>query len=258
MKKIATLVTLAMAFSLAACSDDSDKSAALKDVVPETAQEAGDNLQEQAANLKETITENVESAKQQAEQVVEQAETAVTDKVESVKQEAKELVSTETAVTDKVESVKQEAKELVSTETAVTDKVESVKQDAQDLVGTDTAAKVTESVDKTKATVASVATATTAAASGDSQGSTMDHTLGKKIYSSSCQACHATGAAGAPKLGDKANWAPRIATGMDKMSANAINGFRGSQGYMPAKGGFSNLSDDEVTAAVAYMVAESK
>ena len=206
MKKIATLVTLAMAFSLAACSDDSDKSAALKDVVPETAQEAGDNLQEQAANLKETITENVESAKQQAEQVVEQAETAVTDKVESVKQEAKELVSTETAVTDKVESV---------------------KQDAQDLVGTDTAAKVTESVDKTKATVASVATATTAAASGDSQGSTMDHTLGKKIYSSSCQACHATGAAGAPKLGDKANWAPRIATGMDKMSPNAINGFGG-------------------------------
>ncbi|MGB5473877.1 MAG: c-type cytochrome, partial [Gammaproteobacteria bacterium] len=79
-----------------------------------------------------------------------------------------------------------------------------------------------------------------------------DLALGEKIYGANCVACHGTGAAGAPKLGDAANWAPRIAQGMKLMTANALNGYQGSNGYMPAKGGFSALSDAEVTAAVAY------
>ena len=81
---------------------------------------------------------------------------------------------------------------------------------------------------------------------------------GEKIYGANCVACHGTGAAGAPKLGDAANWAPRIAQGMKLMTANALNGYQGSNGYMPAKGGFSALSDAEVTAAVAYMAGESR
>lgn len=86
----------------------------------------------------------------------------------------------------------------------------------------------------------------------------IDLALGEKIYGANCVACHGTGAAGAPKLGDAANWAPRIAQGMKVMTANALNGYQGLNGYMPAKGGFSALSDTEVTAAVAYMAGESR
>jgi cytochrome c5 len=81
---------------------------------------------------------------------------------------------------------------------------------------------------------------------------------GKATYDSVCFACHATGAAGAPKLGDKANWAPRIAQGMDVMKKHAIEGFKGNSGFMPAKGGRADLSDADVGAAVEYMVSQSK
>ncbi len=77
---------------------------------------------------------------------------------------------------------------------------------------------------------------------------------GEQIYKQSCQGCHATGAAGAPKLGDKAAWAPRIATGMDAMVASSING----KGVMPPKGTCMSCSDDDLKAAVEYMVNQSK
>jgi cytochrome c5 len=85
----------------------------------------------------------------------------------------------------------------------------------------------------------------------------VDLEQGNKIYTGKCFACHAAGVAGAPKLGDTADWAPRITKGMEVMTANAINGFQGARGYMPAKGGFTSLTDAEVTAAVAYMASES-
>lgn len=81
---------------------------------------------------------------------------------------------------------------------------------------------------------------------------------GKTVYTEKCMACHATGAAGAPRLGDAANWEPRIEQGAETLADHAINGYRGSQGYMPAKGGFGELSDVEVKAAVAYMVSQSQ
>lgn len=81
---------------------------------------------------------------------------------------------------------------------------------------------------------------------------------GKKVYDTACFACHATGAANAPKLGDKAEWGPRIAQGMDTLNEHAIKGYQGSKGVMPAKGGRADLSDEAVAAAVAYMVEESK
>lgn len=77
---------------------------------------------------------------------------------------------------------------------------------------------------------------------------------GKGTYSASCAACHATGAAGAPKFGDKGAWKKRIAQGMDTLFDHAINGFKG----MPAKGGNASLSDEAVEAAVKYMVKGSK
>ena len=77
---------------------------------------------------------------------------------------------------------------------------------------------------------------------------------GQKTYQTSCQACHATGAAGAPKLGDKEAWAPRIATGVDAMLAVAIKG----KGAMPPKGACASCSDDDLKAAIEYMVSESQ
>jgi len=77
---------------------------------------------------------------------------------------------------------------------------------------------------------------------------------GEQVYQKSCQACHATGVAGAPKLGDKGAWAPRIATGLDALVASSING----KGIMPPKGGCAGCSDDDIKAAVEYMVSQSK
>ena len=81
---------------------------------------------------------------------------------------------------------------------------------------------------------------------------------GEGTYKAACFACHGTGAAGAPKIGDKAAWKDRIAAGNDKMYSNALKGFKGSKGVMPPKGGRSDLADDAVKAAVDYMVAQSK
>ena len=77
---------------------------------------------------------------------------------------------------------------------------------------------------------------------------------GQKTYQATCQACHASGAAGAPKLGDKAAWAPRIATGVDAMLAVAIKG----KGAMPPKGACAACTDDDLKAAIEYMVSQSQ
>lgn len=81
---------------------------------------------------------------------------------------------------------------------------------------------------------------------------------GESIYKQSCFACHAAGVAGAPKLGDKAAWAPRIAQGNETLYTHSIKGFQGKAGMMPPKGGNMSLSDADVKAAVDYMVAQSK
>ena len=81
---------------------------------------------------------------------------------------------------------------------------------------------------------------------------------GKKVYDTACTACHAAGIAGAPKQGDKAAWAPRIAQGANVLYDHAIKGYQGKAGVMPAKGGNASLADAEVKAAVDYMVAGSK
>lgn len=75
---------------------------------------------------------------------------------------------------------------------------------------------------------------------------------GEMIYNNVCMACHATGAGGAPKL-TSAEWEPRLEKGMDAVIAQAINGFMGEAGLMPAKGGRADLSDEQVKAAVEFM-----
>jgi cytochrome c5 len=73
------------------------------------------------------------------------------------------------------------------------------------------------------------------------------------LYNQVCSACHPTGVAGAPKVGDKAAWAPRIALGIDELTAIAIKG----KGAMPPKGG-SSASDADIKSVVSYMVGASK
>jgi cytochrome c oxidase subunit II len=77
---------------------------------------------------------------------------------------------------------------------------------------------------------------------------------GKTTYDTVCMACHTTGAAGAPKLGDKAAWAPRLKQGKDALYAAAIKG----KGAMPPKGGNTAIPDDAVKAAVDYLIASVK
>lgn len=79
---------------------------------------------------------------------------------------------------------------------------------------------------------------------------------GEDVYNSACMACHATGAGGAPIVGDTAAWADRIAKGMDVLYTSGVDGVPGTG--MIAKGGCMSCSDEEIHAAVDYMVAGSK
>ncbi|CAH0524315.1 hypothetical protein VHP8226_00124 [Vibrio hippocampi] len=75
---------------------------------------------------------------------------------------------------------------------------------------------------------------------------------GATVYNTFCTACHSTGISGAPKTGDAAAWAPRIAKGKDVLTDHAINGFNA----MPAKGSCMDCSDDEIVAAIEHMIAD--
>ncbi|MDD5392090.1 MAG: c-type cytochrome [Thiothrix sp.] len=82
---------------------------------------------------------------------------------------------------------------------------------------------------------------------------------GEKVYKGLCFSCHDMGIAGAPKMGDKADWGPRIAKGADALHGSAVKGKNDVPGkVMPAKGGNPALSDDEVKAAVDYMMSKNK
>ena len=81
---------------------------------------------------------------------------------------------------------------------------------------------------------------------------------GPQVYNSACLVCHGAGVGGAPVIGDVDVWAPRIAQGNDLLYQHAIEGFTGQAGFMPAKGARMDLSDDEVRAAVDYMVEQSQ
>ena len=81
---------------------------------------------------------------------------------------------------------------------------------------------------------------------------------GAQVFNQSCAACHSSGIAGAPKLGDQLQWKTRLTKGTEVLYVNALNGISGSSGVMPAKGGNASLSDAEVKAAVDYIVDKAK
>ena len=104
------------------------------------------------------------------------------------------------------------------------------------------------------APVAAAPAATAPAAAPAATAAATVNPAGEKLYKSVCLACHASGVANAPKFGDKAAWAPYIASGMDTMVKVAMTG----KGAMPPKGGAANASEDDIRAAVQYMVDAAK
>ena len=106
----------------------------------------------------------------------------------------------------------------------------------------------------TQNAAAAVAAATQAAAAPAAAAPAPAADNAAALYNQACVACHAAGVAGAPKFGDKAQWAPRIAQGIDVLTASAIKG----KGAMPPKGGAANASDADIKAVVTYMVNAAK
>jgi cytochrome c5 len=104
------------------------------------------------------------------------------------------------------------------------------------------------------ASAATVPAPVAAAAPAAPAASAADLVKGEKVYTATCLACHGAGVLGAPKFGDKAAWAPRIANGQEVMYKGALDGVR----MMPPRGGNPALPDDDVKAAVDYMLAHAQ
>lgn len=81
---------------------------------------------------------------------------------------------------------------------------------------------------------------------------------GPQVYNEACIACHGSGIGGAPMITSSEAWKERIAQGPDTLRQHAVQGYTGSAGYMPPKGGRLDLSDDEIYGAVDYMISEAQ
>jgi cytochrome c5 len=103
------------------------------------------------------------------------------------------------------------------------------------------------------AVAAAPAAAPVAAAAPAAPSATVSAGAGEALYKQACSVCHVAGVAGAPKFGDKAAWAPRLALGLDGLTASVIKG----KNAMPPKGG-STASDADIKSAVEYMLAAVK
>ena len=109
-----------------------------------------------------------------------------------------------------------------------------------------TSAAVPGAVGASQVPIVTAAAAPAAPSSGPRDGET--------VFKGACFACHDTGAAGAPKRGDKAAWEPRIAQGFDTLRKHAIEGFTGKAGMMPPRGTCATCSDEEIENAIHYMI----
>ena len=103
------------------------------------------------------------------------------------------------------------------------------------------------------AAAAAAAAPAPAAAPVVAQASAADLAIGEKVYGASCVSCHGAAVLGAPKLGDKPSWTPRIAKGVTVLYQSAIDGVK----MMPPRGGNAALKDEELKAAVDFMVSKA-
>lgn len=223
------LVILCSVLALAGCGDKDDA---------DTAKSEGSVLDQ--------AKEMTSSAADSATQAAADSGDAVSNMTENMQEGATSMAE---QTGDEMDSGMDAAGDTVDSATAT-------MGDMADSAGDTVADAADATADAADETVAEAASAVTPAAGG--AATEADLAQGKTIYEGKCQACHATGAAGAPKNGDKANWAPRIAQGNDLLYQHAIEGFKGAVGYMPPKGGFTALTDDEVKAAVDYMVSQNQ
>ncbi|MHB1084013.1 MAG: c-type cytochrome [Thiobacillus sp.] len=109
-----------------------------------------------------------------------------------------------------------------------------------------------------ESSVPAVAEVAAPAAAPEAAPAMADSEHGRSVFNKTCALCHAVGAAGAPIPGNKDEWGPRIAQGKDVLYKHAMEGFTGSKGVMPPRGGAATLSDDDVKAGVDYMVGKSE
>lgn len=182
-----------------------------------------------------------ESAQEEGETLMEKAANLADEGAQSAQEMAESAAKTADEAADSVAEMGSDA-------------METARETGQAAV--DTGAEALEEAGDELAEAGDTASETAAAAAGQDSGG--DPAAGESVYKANCFACHGAGVAGAPKLGDSANWAPRIEQGMDVLYTHAIEGYQGNSGYMPPKGGFTSLSDEEVKAAVQYMVEQSR
>ena len=216
----ATLVLLCCSAFLYACDSSNDTA---NDAASDVNEKAAGGLDSALESVKDTTAKVVDNAKESAGVAMDVAKDAASEAIA----EGKDLKDTA----------------VESASTAVASARESV------------GAAVSSTIDSTKEMSSAAATKTSEMIA--SVG-TDDARLGESIYKGKCVACHGTGAAGAPKLDDKAAWEARIAQGNEVLNQHAIEGFKGSTGYMPPKGGFMSLSDDDISLAVQYMVSQAQ
>lgn len=184
--------------------------------------------------------------------VLAEGETDLIDRIRpvgKVKISADKDIALAESLSEPAQEASPEASAVAETKEAVIEAVDQAAEATKEVV--EKAAEVAETavaaVDKTveaATEVAATVAESVASASVD----------GQQIYNKTCFACHGTGIPGFPKVGDKVAWADRIGQGDAALYDHAINGFKG----MPARGGDAGLSDEEIKAAVDYMVAESK
>ncbi len=106
-----------------------------------------------------------------------------------------------------------------------------------------------------KPCAAATAAAAEAATAASTPAAGAAHRSGQEIVQQVCSGCHGAGVMGAPRIGNKADWAPRIAKGMDTLLQHALNGFNNK---MPPRGTCTSCSDDDIKAAITYMTNQSR
>lgn len=93
---------------------------------------------------------------------------------------------------------------------------------------------------------------------GDEESTAHSTGPGQQVWEQTCAVCHRNGIAGAPAMGNKLAWKPRLAKGTDTLIQHAIEGFEGDEGIMPAKGGNIALTDEQIADAVNFMLSRSQ
>ena len=146
----------------------------------------------------------------------------------------------------------QEAKQETKEAASATDAAASSAQAAASKVE-DTAAKAASEVKEAPASEAKPAEKTEAAPADEKKDASSAKVDGKAVFEANCKMCHGGTIPGAPVVGKNDDWAPRIKQGKETLHKHALEGFN----TMPAKGGNTSLSDDEVKAAVDYMANQS-